>query len=82
MDRVRLLTAIQATFAVRATHSLPITVPPPPSNWGRLFQQSAREVGLGLLSIESGFHLLQVFLNPVLENGNAGTWDPSAGTWR
>jgi len=81
IDGGRLLKAIQATFLSRATHALPITIPPPPSHWRREFQRTASEVGLANISLENAFHLLQAFLNPVLENEILGTWEPATATW-
>jgi hypothetical protein len=81
IDGERLLQAIQATFISRDTHVLPIMIPPPPSNWDREFQRMASEVGLERLSLESAFHLLQRFLNPLLENEILGSWNPVVETW-
>jgi hypothetical protein len=81
IDGERLFQAIQATFISRDTHVLPIMIPPPPSNWGREFQQIASEIGLEQLSLKSAFHLLQKFLNPVLVNETLGIWNPVMENW-
>ena len=82
IDGKRLLSAIQATFSSRNTHALPATLSPPPSNWGREFQKMANQVGLSDLSLDSAYHLMQEFLDPVLGGEVIGTWDPANRTWR
>ena len=39
---------IERTFAHRATHSLPLDLPPPPESWRVQFQEFAKECGLDL----------------------------------
>jgi hypothetical protein len=50
--------ALEATFAVRGTHPLPQTLPPPPSFWSRDFPGMAKEAGLSTLDHLEAFAVL------------------------
>ena len=78
----RLLQAIQATFSAQGTHNIPENVPYPPANWGREFQRMAADVGLGNLSLERSYQLMQAFLDPVLKGTSIGLWDSVGRVWR
>jgi len=76
-----LLQAIQATFSVRATHALPVSVPPPPTNWESEFKRMAKDVGMDKLSLVQAYGLVQQFLDPVLKGEMANEWDAVAKSW-
>ena len=73
--------AIQATFEDCQTHELPVSVPSPPKNWSRPFQQLADEVGLTFTSLSDGEEALRQFINPVLEDTVEKRWNPDQWKW-
>lgn len=77
----RLREAIEATFAVRQTHSVPMKMPEPPVSWKRPFQRMAAEVQLEQWSIQEAESALQQFLNPVLSGKQIGLWEPLSWQW-
>jgi hypothetical protein len=68
----RLFQAIRATFTARATHVLPVNVPPPPAKWESEFKRMAKDVGMDKLSLVQAYGLVQQFLDPVLKGENPG----------
>jgi hypothetical protein len=48
MKPPRLRENIERTFTHRATHSLPLDLPPPPESWRARFQELAKECRLDL----------------------------------
>jgi hypothetical protein len=78
----RLFQAIQATFSARATHALPVSVPPPPSKWDSEFKRMAKDVGMDKLSLGQAYGSVQQFLDPVLKGEIPGEWDAVAKLWR
>jgi hypothetical protein len=53
--------ALQATFAVRATHPLPKTLSPPPNEWANEFIGMAGEAGLSTSDYLEAFAILERF---------------------
>jgi hypothetical protein len=78
----RLFQAIQATFSARATHALPVSVPPPPAKWESEFKRMAKDVGMDKLSLVQAYGSVQQFLDPVLKGEISKEWDVAAKLWR
>lgn len=78
----RLRRALEATFAVRGTHPLPETLPPPPPRWRTAYLRMATEVGLDA-RMEVGYEQARAFLGPVLAGTvlDAALWDPTRHAW-
>jgi hypothetical protein len=57
--------AIRITFERRKTHSLPETLPVPPSEWQNPYRALARECDLSG-QVENAFAVLQMFMEPIL----------------
>lgn len=53
--------ALRATFARRATHPLPTTLPPPPIEWRAAFAELATEAALAIASIDAAFQEVAVY---------------------
>lgn len=73
--------AIQSTFDARATHTVPVALPPPPESWLAPCARMALENGLRWTSLDEITQVARAFLDPVLR-GEDGTWDPPTWTWR
>lgn len=81
LDAAALRTAIRSVFTKRATHGLPIAVPPPPAGWSPAYRRLAAVVGIDT-DLNSGHVLAAALLDPVLgEVVVSGAWDPSAQAW-
>jgi hypothetical protein len=73
--------AIRAVFAARATHSLPSSLPRPPTEWRTPYRKMADEVGTES-DIDAAFLVAASLLNHVLhEQVATGTWDPASRSW-
>jgi len=78
----RVRQALQAVFAVRGTHALPASLPPPPPRWRAAYRKMAAEVGLDE-DVRVGYERARAFLDPLL-SGSAPDdtqWDPTEHTW-
>lgn len=53
--------SLGATFARRATHPIPETLVPPPSDWQAAFERMASEVDLGVTTLEAAFGEVSAF---------------------
>ncbi len=60
LDAGRVVKALNATFARRATHEVPETLRPPPEEWRSPFAAMADECGL-VLSVEEAFQIVMEF---------------------
>jgi hypothetical protein len=78
----RTRSAIQATFSAMGTHPIPTIIPPPPENWEREFQHTAKSLGLENLTLTRAYEFIQAFLDPILMQESVGEWDPKKRTWR
>jgi hypothetical protein len=58
---VRVRRALEATFSTRATHPLPTTLQPPPSEWRVEFTAMAAEAGLSTTDYLEAFEILERF---------------------
>ena len=81
LDSANLRQAIQATFADRQTHELPLSVPLPAKDWSRPFGKMANEVGLEFASLSDAGEALQQFLGPALMTATRKRWDPTKWHW-
>jgi len=81
MQASHLRQALQATFEVRQTHSLPEHPPEPPAAWKSAFRRLRREIGLTFASLEEAHQAISHFLDPVLRNQTMGTWNPVIWDW-
>jgi len=64
LDNPRLVAAIKATFAKRATHPMPWKLEPPPAEWEPVFQALARECDLDV-RLSAGFETVQGFVGKI-----------------
>lgn len=75
-----LRTAIDATFAHRATHAPPERLPDPPPSWEPQYARLASESGLQWTTLGDVMTAARAFLDPVLA-GARGSWSPDLWTW-
>jgi hypothetical protein len=75
-----LRTALDATFAFRATHALPRSLPPPPASWAARYLRLAAEESLPWPDLPSLAAAAAAFHDPVLDGGG-GAWDPILWRW-
>ena len=80
LEAARLRAAFEQTFTHRATHTLPQTLPDPPTSWSLPYQEMARENELAWPTLEPLTAVVAAFLNPVLVGGN-GAWHPIRWSW-
>jgi hypothetical protein len=73
--------ALQVTFAARATHALPSTVPAPPPEWSARYPRERDKDRLPWQVIEDVRAEAAGFLNPVLADTAIGRWDPTSRSW-
>jgi len=64
LDKSRLAAAIRATFAKRATHTIPRKLEVPPAAWESLFEGLARECDLDV-ALSAGFETVQAFVGKI-----------------
>jgi hypothetical protein len=76
----RLRAALEETFAFRATHPLPPSLPNPPETWLRPYGVMAQENELPWTTLDQVTSAAGAFLNPVLA-GNEGVWRPNEWSW-
>ena len=72
--------ALEATFLVRGTHSLPNGLPMPPASWVARYAAIATSDGLAWKTLAAVHAAAQAFIDPVL-SGTAGEWEPIAWRW-
>ena len=80
LDAKQLRAALEKTFAFRATHPLPASVPVPPQIWSKPYIEMVRENELVWATLEELTTAVAAFLNPVLA-GSGGVWQPTAWSW-
>jgi hypothetical protein len=78
-EGVELRQAIAATFEHRATHEVPLALPPPPNEWAVSYQGLAAEDGLQWTSLASVFDAASSFVDGAL--GSSAGWDPARWSW-
>jgi hypothetical protein len=79
LDAASLADALQQTFAQRATHAAPQTVPDPPAGWTAAYAHMAATDGLRWPTIDTLLDAVRTFLNPVLA-GHRGSWTARSRT--
>ena len=62
-EPVRIVRALESTFANRKTHPLPTRLAPPPEDWGNPYGALAAEYHLGRLTIETAYECLTTYWN-------------------
>jgi hypothetical protein len=70
MDAGLLRAAVQATFARRATHAVPIEVARVPDSWSAEFGALANEAGVGLDGIGAAMLTLRAYWDRVMGEGH------------
>jgi hypothetical protein len=80
IDALALRDALERTFSERRQQPLPATLPPPPESWREPYARLASEVAVEA-DLESAHALAAAFIDPILAEGTAGTWDPQRGAW-
>jgi hypothetical protein len=81
LDASALAAAIRETFAHRATHLPPGSLPEPAVAWEPVYARMATADGLPWGTLAELTRAVQAFLDPVLA-GADGKWDPEAWIWR
>ncbi len=80
LESMRLREALKQTFAFRATHPLPQTLPDPPASWSAPYLEMARENDLAWTMLEELIEAARAFLDPVLAD-KRGIWNPGRWAW-
>lgn len=80
LDAETVRSAIEQTFAARATHEPPSALPAPPPEWEPVYAQIARVDRLAWPTLDDVYRAAAAFLDPMLAGG--GAWDPETWTWR
>ncbi|HRI72024.1 MAG TPA: nucleotidyl transferase AbiEii/AbiGii toxin family protein [Polyangium sp.] len=80
LDAMTLRNTVEATFTFRSSHSMPNSLPAPPTSWISRYADLARENALPWPTIDNVFERASTFLNPVLA-GSSGTWNPDSWSW-
>lgn len=81
IESVKLRAAIEATFAHRATHAVPCSVPEPTATWERPYARMSSRDRLPWSDLATVAAAVQAFLDPVLGGGAAALWSPTAWNW-
>lgn len=77
-----LRSAIESTFAFRATHAVPGSVPPPPIIWEAPYAVMAANDELAWATLEEVTAAVETFLNPALISSDCGRWEPTIWVWK
>lgn len=80
-DATQLQRAIRETFAFRATHEVPTSVPDAPRGWETIYRRMAKEDSLPWSTLAEVETAVRAFLDPVLIDPN-GTWSPETWAWQ
>jgi hypothetical protein len=81
LGSVALRSAIGETFAHRATHAVPSSLPDPARSWEPVYARMAASDDLPWRTLDGLVLAVRAFLDPVLA-GTEGRWDPQAWRWR
>lgn len=81
LGSVALRSAIGETFAHRATHAVPSSLPDPARSWEPVYARMAASDDLPWCTLDGLVLAVRAFLDPVLA-GTEGRWDPQAWRWR
>lgn len=81
LDAATLTRAIDETYVLRATHSRPRSLPPPPREWRAPFRRLAQSVDVAP-DLGAGHATAAALLDPILSGDVArGRWSPHQGRW-
>lgn len=80
LDGAMLIKAIDATFAQRATHPVPSSLPAPAAEWAAIYREMALANSLSWPDLESVTRAASAFVDPILAR-TATTWSPAAWRW-
>ena len=72
--------ALDSTFAHRAVHTVPCTVPNAPEAWRAPYERMAQRDGLPWSDLDAVVQAASEFLDPLLAGGS-GWWNPDAWRW-
>ncbi len=82
VEAARLRAAIEQTFAFRATHERPTTLPEPPPEWRAPYASIAADDSLLWPTLADVFEAAQSFVGPVLsESPCPPMWMPTSRRW-
>jgi hypothetical protein len=76
-----LVDACVATFARRATHGWPPTIPDPPADWQKPYERWRAELSLPDRTPQDAVASVRTFLDPVFAGARDLRWEPGSGTW-
>ena len=82
IEAAQLRAALGQTFAFRATHPVPASVPAPAEAWSEPYAAMARENGLAWPTLDEVTRAVQSFLDPVLAGQLDATRSALEGSWR
>lgn len=80
LDAATLIKAIDATFAQRATHPVPESLPAPAAEWAAVYREMALASSLPWPDLESVTRAASAFVDPILAR-TATSWSPAACRW-
>lgn len=82
LEAAEAIAAIAATFAARATHSLPQRLPAPPRSWDQTYRQLSSAAMVATAGFDDAVLLARTFVDPLLAGAVVGRWDPEGRSWR
>jgi hypothetical protein len=83
IDGMELIKSVRATFGVRRSHEIPVSLPAPERSWALPFKRLATEAPAApTTDLDEAFDRVRVFWGPVLEGTVEGVrWDPGSQRW-
>lgn len=82
LEAARLRAAIEQTFAFRATHDRPTSLPEPPPEWRDSYASLAADDSLPWLTLAEVFESAKAFVEPVLSPSPCPPiWTPASRRW-
>ena len=81
LDGASVVSAVHATFAHRATHAVPASLPEPAPAWEPVYARMAAADDLRWRTLGELTDAVRAFLDPALA-GHEGRWDAATWTWR
>jgi len=73
--------SLEQTFVFRKTHTLPSSLPEPPSSWMEVYRRMVEEDELEWQTLPDLVAAVRVFLDPVLNGEPVARWSPSRWRW-
>lgn len=80
MSSVELRQALEMTFTERGS-MLPARLPEPPANWEKPYRELAREARLNQFVLSEAMTAVRRFIDPILSQQHAGSWDRAQWRW-